>query len=80
MNEREWRDRIKRALRNARRAYRSMDTQGEKIERWMDRMIERKTLIRWEQAEPVAPMWDEYKRRVAAAEKALSDFLGIAGA
>lgn len=75
MNERELRDLIRKALRNARRQYRAMDTQGEKLERWLDRMIDRKTRIQRSEAAPLVPLWDTFKSRQLACEKAFADFL-----
>jgi plasmid maintenance system antidote protein VapI len=80
MTEREWRDRIKKALRNARRQYRALDSHLEKMERMMDRLIERKTRITHEQALPLAALYDQVAGKKKAFEDALADFLGIAGA
>lgn len=78
MNERQRRDAIKKALRNTRRQYRTLDTHLEKMERTLDRLIERKTIITHEQLLPVASLYDGIAPRVKSLEGALSDAIGLA--
>lgn len=63
------------AVRNARRYYRRADSQGEVLERWLDRMVKRKTEISREQALAVEPRWNAYRDSVRTLEKALADML-----
>lgn len=78
MSESERRRLVVQAVRNARRVYRSADTAGEVLERWLDRMIERKTRILCPQMDPVIPKWEDYRNKVMALEKALADMIGTA--
>lgn len=48
------------ALRALRRHYRATDTQGEKVERELDRLINRKRLVQDESLEKVGQQIDEY--------------------
>jgi hypothetical protein len=61
------------AMRNGRASYRSMDSQGEVVERQLDRMIRLKTVIRAKTYDKLAADWAEFKKRMNAAEKALAD-------
>jgi len=69
---------VNQSLRNVRRTYRQADTAGEVLERWLDRMIERKTRVTCSQMNPVLPRWEEYRNRVMACEKALVDCMNVA--
>lgn len=77
ISESERKARIIQSARAARRVYRTADTAGEKMERWLDRQIERKTVITANQAMAVIPLWEDYRSKVIACELALSDFLNI---
>lgn len=65
-------------VRAARRTYRSADTAGEVLERWLDRMIERKTRITCSQMQAVIPLWEDYRAKVLACERSLADMILIA--
>ncbi len=69
---------VNQALRNARRVYRAADTAGEELERWMDRMIDRKTAVTCSQIQPGLPRWENYRDKVKATEKAMVDAILIA--
>lgn len=69
---------VVRGLRAARKVYRSADSAGEVVERTMDRLIGRKTLITPAQLEPLLSRWSAYRAKVAALEKALADAVNIA--
>jgi len=69
---------IVRGLRAARKVYRSGDTAGEVLERTLDRLINRKTLITPAQLEPLLSRWQTYKAKVAALERALADAVRVA--
>ena len=75
MTESEARRLVLQSARNARKAYRRADSAGEVLERWLDRMIDRKTRIRFSQAEAVIVKWEAYRDNVGSLEKALGDFL-----
>lgn len=69
---------VVRGLRAARKVYRSADTSGEVLERIMDRLITRKTLITPNQLDPLLSRWQTYRAKVLALEKALADAVNIA--
>lgn len=69
---------VKKALRNARTYYRKMDTQGERLERVLDRMIERKTIPTGSDWDPLVREFNAYKQSLPGVEKALSDAVNIA--
>lgn len=79
MTETEWRRLTLQAARNLRRQYRRADSAGERLERWLDREISRKTRIKYDQALKSIPLWEDYRDQVKGIETALTDFLGIAG-
>lgn len=62
-----------RALRQVRSVYRKADTQGEKVERTLDRLIvKRKKIVTSSEILPLVERWREYKARVEDMEKALT--------
>jgi hypothetical protein len=67
------------AARAARRQYRRADTAGEKLERWLDREIKRKTRIQRDEALKMVPLWELYRDQVKGLERALADFINAAG-
>lgn len=70
---------VQKGLRNARKAYRSLDTQLEKVERELDRLIKRKTLVGPESLQTLINLWDKGVRSLyPATEKALADAVSIA--
>ncbi len=78
MTEREFRRLVLAAARAARRQWRKSDTAGEKLERWLDREINRKTRIRAEQALAVIPLWEAFRDQVKGVERAIADFIATA--
>jgi len=70
--------RVRNALRAVRKVWRALDTSGERMERNIDRLINRSSLIYADQLEPLIGQWREFKTRSASLEKAFSDALNIA--
>ena len=60
-------------LRGSRRVYRAADTAGEVLERWLDRMIARKTRVTCSQLGPGLLKWEDYRNKVQSLEKSLAD-------
>lgn len=54
------REAVVRGLREARKAYRKADTAGEKLERELDRLILRKTIITPEQLQKMTQLYVDY--------------------
>jgi hypothetical protein len=75
MTESELRRLVLQSARNARRAYRRADSQGEIFERWVDRQILRKTRIRSESAQKGTEIYVEFRNRVMALDAAMSDLM-----
>jgi len=71
------RNEVKQALRAVRRVYRRTDSLGETLERRLDRMIERKTLIYKEEFLPLSKDYYSFKAALASLEKALADAISI---
>jgi hypothetical protein len=69
---------VNQGLRNARRIYRAADTSGENLERWLDRMILRKTRVTCSQMDALIPRWEDYRNKVMALEKGLADVFSAA--
>lgn len=74
MTQGEQRELAKRAARNCRRAYRSADTAGERVERELDRLLKRKTLIQASSLQSLEARVVEYNRLVDYLMSALRDF------
>jgi hypothetical protein len=70
--------RVKQALRALRKVWRGLDTQGERMERNLDRLINRTTLVYADQLEPMIGEWRDFKSKVNLLEKAMTDTLTIA--
>lgn len=64
---------VKKALRNTRKAYRAMDTAGEKLERRLDRLIDRKTYPTGREWEPMIAELNAYKNLLPQLERAAAD-------
>lgn len=64
---------IVKALRNARKQHRTWQTRAEELERTLDRMIERKTIIRPAEMDQIVKRWDAIKSQTGAVERALAD-------
>lgn len=70
---------VQRALRNARKYERTLDTDLEKVEREMLRLIKRKTLVGRSSVERLIALWDQGVRKsYPACEKALADAVSTA--
>jgi len=66
------------ACRNARKINRSLQTQSEKLERWLDRNVTRKARVDGEKVQLVIPMYDSIKAQFFGLEKALADVISVA--
>lgn len=66
------------ALRASRRVYRKADTQGERLERTLDRLILRKTRPAPDELEPLIQLYRDYKMKVTQLEVAMTDLLKVA--
>jgi len=72
------RQEVIRALRGLRAVYRRADTQGEKLERSLDRLItKRKKIVVSREMEPIMDKWREYLRLVKDMEVGMSKALRI---
>lgn len=60
------------ALRQARKTYRTADTQGEKLERELDRLIKRKTRISPSSLSSLATLYSNYIDTVTAVQRSLT--------
>jgi IS5 family transposase len=69
---------VVKALRQARAAYRTADTAGEKEERELDRLIKRKTRISANQLATLATRYNEYLKKCAACQLPLRNAFEIA--
>lgn len=67
----------KKALRNARRYYRVMDSAGERLERRLDRLILRKTRPSGNEWDPMIAEFNTYKSSLGGLEKALADAISV---
>jgi len=66
------RARAEKDLRVCRAIYRRADTLGEKFERNLDRLInKRKTIVTWKQIQPLYQRYEEYGRQVLVLEAGL---------
>lgn len=66
------------ALRQARAAYRRVDTQGERIERELDRLIKRKTRISANSLVTVANLYKEFQQLSNTLQLPLQDAYNVA--
>jgi hypothetical protein len=69
---------FKAACRSARKVNRSLQTQSEKLERWLDRNVVRKARVDPEKVRIIIPMFDAIKSQYLGLEKALADVISIA--
>jgi len=70
-----------RALRNARKDERTLDTALEKVERELLRLIKRKTLVGRDSMQTLINLWDAGVRKAyPACEKALADAVSLSAA
>lgn len=66
---------VRKAMRTARKQYRNLDSAGERLERRLDRMIDRKTYPSGNEWEPLIQDYSNYKLLVPALERALADMV-----
>jgi len=66
------------SLRRVRQLYRKADTAGEVLERELDRLLLRKTLITASSLQTLSQKYDAYMTLAAAVEKALTDAMTLA--
>jgi hypothetical protein len=66
------------ALRKARAAYRKADTQGELVEREVDRLIKRKTRINSSSFKTIDTLYVEYQKRANEMQLPLADAYAVA--
>ena len=67
------------SLRRLRAAYRKADSQGELLERELDRLINRKTIVSPESLLKVTVQFEAYVRSVNLIEVPMNDSLRLAG-
>lgn len=72
------RNEVRAALRAVRRVYRKADSLGEVLERRLDRMVDRKTMVYKEEFNPLVKDFYSFKAGLTALEKALADAVSIA--
>lgn len=66
------------ALRKARQLYRQADTAGERVERELDRLVLRKTLISPEQLQKLTRLYSDYANRTSNIQGGLTIALTVA--
>lgn len=71
---------VKRGLREARKTERQLDSRLEKMEREMDRLIERKTLIEPKSLVLMTNLWSDFKKQLPVVEKAIVQVVQSASA
>lgn len=67
----------KSALRALRRIYRAADTLGEKVERELDRLIKRKTLVGPDSLVKLGEMAREYSRSIENVNRGFGDLASV---
>ena len=65
------------AARAARRLQRTADTSLEKLERRLDTLINRKTIIDGPAAMTLVPLYNDFKTKVNVMEHGLADFISV---
>ncbi len=75
MKESEKKALVKKAMRNGRKQYKAMDSAGERLERRLDRMIERKTYPSGSEWDPLIADYNTYKQLLSAVEKSFADMI-----
>lgn len=66
------------SLRRVRAAYRKADSQGELLERELDRLVARKTIVSAESLAKASRLYDEYVRSVGAIDGPFADAIRLA--
>jgi len=72
------RELVRKALRNVRKAYRTADSAGEALERDLDRLIKRKTLVTREQLAPALAKYVGWFDKIRAIEAQFTALLEVA--
>lgn len=72
------RNAVNRALRQVRKAYRASDSAGEVLERELDRLINRKTIVNPETLRSVVTKYEAYNRASIEIQRSLTAALGLA--
>lgn len=67
------------AIRRVRQAYRKADTAGEVMERELDRLLLRKTIITPATLQALAQKYDAFMTLAAAVERPLTDSMTLSG-
>lgn len=67
-----------RALRKARQSFRAADTQGELVERELDRLIKRKTRVNASSFKTIDNLYVEYQKKVNNMQLPLTDAFSVA--
>jgi hypothetical protein len=70
--------RVNAALRQVKRQYRQADTAGERLERTLDRLVQRKTLVGPQSLTTATKQYDVYIQAAAAIQQRLIDAITIA--
>jgi hypothetical protein len=70
---------VKSAVRRVRQIYRTADTSGEKVERELDRLIKRKTLITVQTLLALQAKVEDFQSKASNIDKPLQDAMAIAG-
>jgi hypothetical protein len=68
---------VRRSLRNLRSAYRRADSEGEKFERHLDRLLRRTTLISQSDVTKVAEEYRAWQQTVAGLDKVTADAVAM---
>jgi hypothetical protein len=68
---------VVKSLRGIRNRYRVADTAGEKLERTLDRLLERKTLISPEQLARVVDQYETYLSAVQQVQNPIADTVSV---
>jgi hypothetical protein len=72
------RNAVNRALRQVRKSYRVADTQGELLERELDRLILRKTIVSPESLRAVLSRYEAYTRAAQDIQRSLTAAVSLA--
>ena len=71
------REYVRKALRNVRRAHRTFQTEAEVLERILDRLIKRKTLVVREQLAPIVTSQTALQNKFRAVEAQITALLEV---
>ena len=65
----------KNALRGVKREQRALDSSLERLERRLEALRGRKTIIDREAALTIVPLWNDFAAKIRIVEKAIADFI-----